>query len=103
MSNGNGILRGGPPVPFVIDETRLKERFEFTLQFAGSILPASPATAAALTGIPVDQLSGRQVVWAGVLLLMERLPAELRKEFSRAICNTSRRATSSEVNAAKPQ
>ncbi|HWC98373.1 MAG TPA: TIGR03435 family protein [Candidatus Sulfopaludibacter sp.] len=48
MSNGDGILRGGPPAPFVVDETGLTDRFEFTLEFAGSIFPSSPAQVAAL-------------------------------------------------------
>ncbi len=48
MSNGDGIIRGGPPAPFVVEETRLTDRFEFTLEFAGSIFPSSPAQVAAL-------------------------------------------------------
>jgi uncharacterized protein (TIGR03435 family) len=48
MSNGDGIIRGGPPAPFVVDETGLTGRFEFTLEFAGSIFPSSPAQVAAL-------------------------------------------------------
>jgi uncharacterized protein (TIGR03435 family) len=48
MSNGDGIIRGGAPAPFVADETGLTGRFEFTLEFAGSILPSSPAQIAAL-------------------------------------------------------
>jgi len=48
MSNGDGIIRGGPPLAFVVDETGLKERFEFTLEFAGSVAPSSPALVAAM-------------------------------------------------------
>jgi uncharacterized protein (TIGR03435 family) len=57
MSNGDGILSKGPPRPFVVDETGLTERFEFTLEFAGSILPASPALTAALLGRSVDEIN----------------------------------------------
>ena len=49
MSNGDGIIKGGPPAPLVFDETGLTGRFEFKLEFAGSILPTSPTQAAALT------------------------------------------------------
>ena len=48
MSNGDGIIRGGPPAPFVVDETGLTGRFEFTLEFAGSIFPSSQVQVAAL-------------------------------------------------------
>jgi uncharacterized protein (TIGR03435 family) len=48
MSNGDGIIGGGPPVPFVVDETGLAGRFEFTLEFAGSIVPSSPAVVRAM-------------------------------------------------------
>lgn len=48
MSNGDGIIRGGPPAPFVADETGLTDRFEFRLEFAGSIFPSSPTQVAAL-------------------------------------------------------
>ena len=48
MSNGDGIIRGGPPAPFLVDETGLTGRFEFKLEFAGSIAPSSPAVVAAL-------------------------------------------------------
>jgi len=57
MSNGDGILGKGPPAPFVVDETGLTERFEFTLEFAGSVLPSSPALTAALLGRPVDEVT----------------------------------------------
>jgi len=53
MSNGDGIVRGSPPIPFVIDETGLKGPFDFTLEFAGSPLP-SAALAAALAGEQAD-------------------------------------------------
>jgi uncharacterized protein (TIGR03435 family) len=49
MSNGDGIIKGGPSAPLVFDETRLTGRFEFHLEFAGSILPSSPTQAAAVT------------------------------------------------------
>jgi uncharacterized protein (TIGR03435 family) len=48
MSNGDGIVRGSPPTPFIVDETGLEGRFDFTLEFAGSPMP-SPALAVALT------------------------------------------------------
>ncbi len=54
MSNGDGIVRGSPPLPFIVDETGLKGRFDFTLEFAGSPMP-SPALAAALTQQQGDQ------------------------------------------------
>ncbi|HEY6346851.1 MAG TPA: TIGR03435 family protein [Bryobacteraceae bacterium] len=43
MSNGDGVIRGGPPAPFVVDETGLAGRFEFKLEFAGTVFPSSPA------------------------------------------------------------
>jgi len=46
MSNGDGVLRGGPPTPRVIDETGLAGTFDFTLEFAGALTP-SPSLAAA--------------------------------------------------------
>lgn len=54
MSNGDGIVRGSPPLPFIVDATGLKRRFDFTLEFAGSPMP-SPALAAALTPQQGDQ------------------------------------------------
>jgi uncharacterized protein (TIGR03435 family) len=48
MSNGDGLITGGPPAPFVIDETGLTGRFEFKLEFGGSIVPSSPGLVAAL-------------------------------------------------------
>jgi uncharacterized protein (TIGR03435 family) len=42
ISNGDGIVRGSPPMPFVVDETGLTGKFDFTLEFAGSPVPASP-------------------------------------------------------------
>ena len=48
MSNGDGIIRGGPPAPFVVDETGLTERYEFRLEFAGSVAPSSPTVLAAM-------------------------------------------------------
>jgi uncharacterized protein (TIGR03435 family) len=48
MSNGDGATRGSPPQPFVVDETGLTERFEFALEFAGSIVPSSPALVRAM-------------------------------------------------------
>lgn len=39
MSNGDGIVRGSPPPAHVFDKTGLKGEFEFTLEFAGSVLP----------------------------------------------------------------
>lgn len=53
MSNGDGIVRGSPPIPFIVDETGLKGRFDFTLEFAGSPMP-SAALAAALAGQQAD-------------------------------------------------
>jgi uncharacterized protein (TIGR03435 family) len=53
MSNGDGIVRGSPPMPFVVDETGIKGRFDFTLEFAGSPIP-SAAVAAALAGQQAD-------------------------------------------------
>jgi len=47
MSNGDGIVRGSPPIPYIVNETGLEGRFDFTLEFAGSPIP-SPALAAAL-------------------------------------------------------
>jgi uncharacterized protein (TIGR03435 family) len=49
MSNGDGIISGGPSAPFVADETGLTGRFEFQLEFAGTVFPSSPAVIAALT------------------------------------------------------
>ena len=40
MSNGDGIVRGSPPLAHVIDKTGLTGAFEFTLEFAGSALPS---------------------------------------------------------------
>jgi uncharacterized protein (TIGR03435 family) len=39
MSNGDGVVRGGPPAAHVIDKTGLTGEFEFTLEFAGSVMP----------------------------------------------------------------
>jgi uncharacterized protein (TIGR03435 family) len=41
MSNGDGIVRGSPPAPHVIDKTGLTGKFDFTLGFAGSAFPAN--------------------------------------------------------------
>lgn len=42
LSNGESVVRGGPPPPRVVDETGLTGRFDFNLEFAGSItLPQS--------------------------------------------------------------
>ena len=41
MSNGDGIVRGSPPAPHVIDKTGLTEEFDFTLEFAGSVFIAN--------------------------------------------------------------
>jgi uncharacterized protein (TIGR03435 family) len=41
-------------MPFVVEETGLKGRFDFTLEFAGSPMP-SPALAAALAGQQGDE------------------------------------------------
>jgi uncharacterized protein (TIGR03435 family) len=45
MSNGDGIVRGSPPAPHVIDKTGLTGEFDFTLEFAGSVFPASSTEA----------------------------------------------------------
>jgi uncharacterized protein (TIGR03435 family) len=51
MSNGDGVLRGGPPPAHVIDKTGLTGQFDFTLEFAGAVFPANfPATLAADRG-----------------------------------------------------
>lgn len=39
MSNGDGIVRGSPPPAHVFDKTGLSGEFEFTLEFAGAVLP----------------------------------------------------------------
>lgn len=39
MSNGDGIVRGSPPPAHVFDKTGLTGEFDFTLEFAGSVLP----------------------------------------------------------------
>jgi uncharacterized protein (TIGR03435 family) len=39
MSNGDGIVRESPPAPHVYDKTGLTGEYEFTLEFAGSVLP----------------------------------------------------------------
>ena len=39
MSNGDGIVRGGPPPAHVIDKTGLTGEFDFTLEFAGAVFP----------------------------------------------------------------
>jgi uncharacterized protein (TIGR03435 family) len=42
LSNGESVVRGGPPPPLVVDETGLTGRFDFKLEFAGSTtLPQS--------------------------------------------------------------
>jgi uncharacterized protein (TIGR03435 family) len=41
MSNGDGIVRGSPPAPHVIDKTGLTGEFDFTLEFAGSVFFAN--------------------------------------------------------------
>jgi uncharacterized protein (TIGR03435 family) len=41
MSNGDGIVRGSPPAPHVIDKTGLTGKYDFTLEFAGSAFPAN--------------------------------------------------------------
>ena len=41
MSNGDGIVRGSPPAPHVIDKTGLTGEFDFTLEFAGSVFIAN--------------------------------------------------------------
>jgi uncharacterized protein (TIGR03435 family) len=60
MSNGDGVLRGGPPPAHVIDKTGLTGAFDFTLEFAGAVFPASfPATLAAERGgQPAPETSG---------------------------------------------
>jgi uncharacterized protein (TIGR03435 family) len=37
LSNGESVVRGGPPPPRVVDETSLTGKFDFNLEFAGSI------------------------------------------------------------------
>jgi uncharacterized protein (TIGR03435 family) len=70
ISNGDGIVGGGPPAPFVVNETGLTGRFEFTLEFAGSVFPTSPAVIAALiargTLPPVDPNQAAEDIAKGV-------------------------------------
>ena len=46
MSNGDGVLAGGPPIAHVVDGTGMAGTFDFSLEFAGSMLPANEASAA---------------------------------------------------------
>ena len=53
ISNGDGIVRGSPPAPHVIDKTGLTGAFDFTLEFAGTVFPANSPE-----GIPADDSRG---------------------------------------------
>jgi uncharacterized protein (TIGR03435 family) len=53
MSNGDGITRGSPPPPHVIDKTGLTGTFAFTLEFAGATFPANSPL-----GTPADEWPG---------------------------------------------
>ena len=83
MSNGDGIARGSPPPAHVFDKTGLSGEFEFTLEFAGSVLPggANDSLAPSLFVALEKQLglkleSGRAALDVLMIDQADKLPTE---------------------------
>jgi uncharacterized protein (TIGR03435 family) len=59
MSNGDGIVRGSPPAPHVIDKTGLTRKYDFTPEFAGRLSRQTRLEESPTTTRPVPPFSSR--------------------------------------------
>jgi uncharacterized protein (TIGR03435 family) len=82
MSNGDGVVRGSPPLAHVFDKTGLNGEFYFTLEFAGSMMPGganeslAPNLFVALGRLGLKLEAGEGSLDVLVIDRVEKVPSE---------------------------